>query len=44
MLLWPVFVAFHAPLTGVDPFVLTFAIGGLTGLVGGLLLMWRSRR
>ena len=44
VLLWPLFAAFHAPLPGVDPFVLTFAIGGLTGSGGGLLLVWHLRR
>jgi len=28
----------------VDPLVLTLAIGGLTGIGGGLLLVWHLRR
>ncbi len=43
VLLWPLFAAFYAPLPGADVFVLTFAIGAATGLLGGLLLAWRLR-
>lgn len=44
VLFWPLFAASHASLPGADAFVLTFAIGGLTGIVGGLLLVWHLRR
>ncbi len=42
VLLWPLFAAFYAPLRGADVFVLTFAIGDTTGIIGGLLLVWLS--
>lgn len=44
VLFWPLFAASHARIPGVDPLVLTFAIGGLTGIGGGLLLVWHLRR